>query len=69
MRWPWLKIGKNWIINFGLVPFPFRILQSTSIEDIIRTCNPIVKFSKFTSNKMISEEFEEKPFTDFYTIY
>ena len=29
-----------------------------SMEDIIRTCNPIIRFSKFTSNKKIEEEFE-----------
>ena len=28
------------------------------MEDIIRTCNPIIRFSKFTSNKKIEEEFE-----------
>ena len=30
-----------------------------SILDIIRTCNPMIKFSKFTSNKKILAEFEE----------
>ena len=29
------------------------------MEDIIRTCNPTVKFSKFTSIKNIELEFEE----------
>ena len=35
------------------------------MEDIIRACNPTVRYSKFTSNKKIFEEFDgfgEKPF-------
>lgn len=35
------------------------------MEDIIRACNPTVRYSKFTFNKKIFEEFEgfgEKPF-------
>ena len=30
-----------------------------SIEDIIRTCNPIIVFSKFTYNKKILVKFDE----------
>ena len=29
------------------------------MEDIIKTCNPMVKFSKFTSNKKLLKKFEK----------
>ena len=33
-----------------------------SIGDIIRTCNPIARYSKFTTNKKIYKKFEDKLF-------
>ena len=32
----------------------------TSTKDIIRICNPIIRFSKFTLNIKIQEKFEKK---------
>ena len=35
------------------------------MKDIIRTCNLIIRFSKFTSNKKIFEKFEGFCLTNF----
>ena len=56
---------KNWKFIYLIDDISNNLWSSwnfASIGDIIRTCNPIARYSKFTTNKKIYEKFEEKLF-------